>query len=113
MAHSNQMQKATMLFKIITNQIDINADNLLIPNPNIYHTRGYNKRFMIPMTRIDAYKFSFFQSAINSLSRHVINSSEIEQFKHSLANFMCLHQCFFYAPHSLRFVQYNINNNNK
>ena len=49
-------QKAIMLYKIINCQVDINADNLLIPNPDIYHTRGHNKRFMIPMTRIDSYK---------------------------------------------------------
>ena len=77
-----------MLYKIINCQVDINADNLLIPNPDIYHTRGHNKRFMIPTTRIDSYIFSFFLSAIkiwNSLSQHVINSTEIEQFKHNLA----------------------------
>ena len=72
--------------KIINCQVDINANNVLIPNPDIYHTGGH-KRFMIPMTRIDSYKFSFFPSAIkiwNSLSQHVINLTEIERFKHNL-----------------------------
>ena len=43
---------------------------------------------MIPMTRIDCYKHSFLPSAIkiwNSLSQHVIEMTEIKQFKVSLA----------------------------
>ena len=32
-------QKATMLFKIISHQIDINADDFLFPNPNLHHTQ--------------------------------------------------------------------------
>jgi len=81
-------QKATMLFKIISHQIDINADHLLIPNPDIHHTRSHSKRFLIPMTCVDSYKYSFFPSAIkiwNSLPQHVINSTDTEQFKYSLA----------------------------
>ena len=80
--------KATMLFKIITHQIDINADNLLIPNPDIYHIRGRSKRFMLPMTQKNSYKYSFFPSTIkiwNSLPQHMIDLTEIEQFKHNLA----------------------------
>ena len=57
-------QKATMLFKIITHQIDINAENLLIPNPDIYHTRGHNKRCMLPMIQINSYKYSFSPSVL-------------------------------------------------
>ena len=77
-----------MLFKIISHQIDINADDFLFSNPNLHQTRGHDKRFLTPMTRIDCYKFSFFPSAINiwnSLPQHVIDLTEIDQFKHSLA----------------------------
>ena len=77
-----------MLFKIKTHQIDINADNLLIPNPDIYHIRGHSKRFILVMTQINSYKYSFFPSAIkiwDSLPQHVIDLTEIEQFRHSLA----------------------------
>ena len=49
-----------MLFKIISHQIDINAEDFLFSNPNLHHTRGHDKRFLTPMTRIDCYKFSFF-----------------------------------------------------
>ena len=49
-----------MLFKIISHQIDINADDFLCSNPNLHHTGGHDKRFLTPMTRIDCYKFSFF-----------------------------------------------------
>ena len=71
--------------KVISHQIDINADDF---NPNIYHTRGHDKRFLTLMTRIDCYKFYFFPSAINiwnSLPQHVIDLTEIDQFKYSLA----------------------------
>ena len=45
------------------------------------------------MTRIDCYKFSFFPSAINiwnSLPQHVIDLTQIDQFKHSLAGLLLL-----------------------
>ena len=77
-----------MLYKIINHQIDISADSFLTPNFNTHYTRGHNKRFLTPITRIDSYKFSFFPSAIkiwNSLPQSVIDSSNIDQFKHSLA----------------------------
>jgi len=77
-----------MLFKIVSHQIDINADHLLIPNSEIHHTRGHSKRFLIPMTRIDSNKHSFFPSAIkiwNFQPQQVINSTDTEQFKCSLA----------------------------
>ena len=81
----------------MNHQIDINVDHLLIPNPNIHHTRGHNKRFMIPMTRLNRYKHSYFPTAIkiwNSLPQHVINMTEIEQFKHSLAGLETTYACF-------------------
>ena len=80
--------KATMLFKILTHQIDINADHLLNPHPDCHLTRGHSKRFMLPTTRLNSYKHSFFPSAIkiwNSLPQHVIDLTDIEEFKHSLA----------------------------
>ena len=81
-------QKAIMLFKIINHHVDINATDFLIPIFNDHNTRGHSMRFSQPMTRVDSYKFSFFPSAIkiwNSLLQYVIDSSKIEQFKHSLA----------------------------
>jgi len=81
-------QKAIMLFKIINHHVDINATDFLILISNDHNTRGHSMRFSQLMTRVDSYKFSFFPSAIkiwNSLPQHVIDSSKIEQFKHSLA----------------------------
>ena len=77
-----------MLFKIVNHQIDINAEHLLIPNSDIHHTRGDNKRYTMPTTWLNCYKHSFFPSTIiilNFLPPHVIDMTEIEQFKHSLA----------------------------
>jgi len=72
----------------------------LIPNPY----RGYNKKFMRPMTRIDVYKVSFFQSAIktwSSLPQHMIGSTEIE---HSLVGLESM---------STTLAQYNNKNTSK
>ena len=77
-----------MLFKIVNHQSDINTGHLLIPNPDIHHTRGYSKKLMIPTTQINCYKYPFFPSAIkmwNSSFQHRINMTDIEQFKYSLA----------------------------
>ena len=43
---------------------------------------------MLPMTRINSYKYFFLPSAIkiwNSLPQHMIDLTEIKQLKHSLA----------------------------
>ena len=79
-----------MLFKILTHQIDINADHLLNPHPDCHLTRGHSKRFMLLTTLLNSYKHSFFPSAIkiwNSLPQHayVIDLTDIEELKHSLA----------------------------
>ena len=80
LSRSRNEQNATMLFKIVNHQIHINIDHLLIPNPDIHHTRGYNERFIIPTTQLNYYRHSFFQSAIkirNSLPQHVIDMTKI------------------------------------
>jgi len=55
LSRSKNEQKATMLFKIVNHQINIDIDHLLIPYPDIHHTRGHNKRFIIPTTQLNYY----------------------------------------------------------
>ena len=60
---------------------------MLIPSPDIHHTIGHSKRFMIPTTRINCYKHSFYLQFEFGISypQQVIEMTEIKQFKVSLA----------------------------
>ena len=52
------------------------------------YTRGHHMRFTQPFTRIDSYLYSFFPSSIklwNALPNHILNSTNIEQFKQRIA----------------------------
>jgi len=75
LSRGRNKQKVTMLFKIVSHLIDINADHLFIPNPDIHHTRGFNKRFLIAMTCIDILFFSHPAQSKSTLTQLISNNS--------------------------------------
>ena len=86
LAQCRQQERAIMMFKIIRNLVDIPVNFYLTPVPMTHDTRGHNMRFMQSMTR-NSYLHSIFPSAIkiwNSLSQHVIDSKDIDEFKQRL-----------------------------
>ena len=67
-----------MFYKIVHHLVDINADNLVIPQSSIHTTHGHDERSLQLSTRINAYLHSFFPSAIklwNLLPSEVIYTS--------------------------------------
>jgi len=48
-----------MFFKILNNLVKLHLPNYI--NPNISITRDHESKFSVLYTRIDAYKYSFFQ----------------------------------------------------
>ena len=77
--------KATMMYRIVNNLIAIPMDPHLTPIQTA--TRGHDIRFRQPHTRVQAYKYSYFPSAIriwNSLPQDLINKPSIDSFKSCL-----------------------------
>ena len=73
--------KIIMLYKIIHNVVHIDYSDVLIEKTNC--TRGHSQRFHVPLTRINAYHYSFFPSAIrkwNILPDCIISSPNIDLF---------------------------------
>ena len=76
--------KATMMYKLAHDLIDI-PTHLLIPNTR--PTRGHLCKYQVLSTRVKAYQYSFFPSAIilwNGLPEHLVSSPSLESFKHHL-----------------------------
>ena len=73
--------RAIMTYKILNDLVHLSKDNF-VPS-----TRGHNTHFIQPYTRIDAYKFSFFPSAVkiwNHLPEEITNSQHLCHFKQRL-----------------------------
>ena len=63
-----------MIYKIVNNLVEIETGNSLIGN-NL-PTRGHSSRFKQPFTRVNLFKYSFYQDAIklwNKLPDTIIN----------------------------------------
>ena len=77
--------RAIAMYKIHNNLVDINSGDLLQPASTI--TRGHPLTFKHLQAHVDAFKYSFYPSAIkiwNSLPSEVVLSSNLEQFKNNL-----------------------------
>ncbi|KAH3701158.1 hypothetical protein DPMN_076141 [Dreissena polymorpha] len=70
-----------MMYRIINNLVDINARSVLIPAG--VHTRGQANYYIVPLTTVNAYQFSFFPTGIrlwNGLPEQVVTSTSIEGY---------------------------------
>ena len=79
--------KITVLFKALQNEIYIETNHLQ-PTNTRQRTRGHNRRFVIPRSRVKCHEQSFFPSTIrmwNCLTQSVVNSNSVEQFRNRLA----------------------------
>ena len=77
-----------MFYKVVHHLVDINADNLLLPQSSTHTTRGHDKRFLQQSTRVNAYLHSFFPNTIklwNSLPHEVVHLTHFTDFKDSIA----------------------------
>jgi len=58
--------------------------------PASYDTRGHSSKFLVPSTRVNAFRYIYFPATImswNSLPAHIIQSPSVECFKSRLAKF--------------------------
>ena len=81
-----QYGKATMMYRIVNNLVAIPMEPNLKPSQS--STRGHDLRFCQPHTRVEAYKYSYFPSAIrlwNTLPKDLISQPSIDSFKSYLS----------------------------
>jgi len=60
--------------------------------PASYNTRDHSSKFLVPSTRVNAFRYSYFPATIMSwnglgLPAHIIQSPSVECFKCRLAKF--------------------------
>ena len=71
-----------MMFRIVNNLVEIPADQYL--SVAGVSTKGHQQRFLVPFCSINAYKGSFFPSAVhlwNSLPASAISAPTMDDFK--------------------------------
>ena len=88
LAYRRDKARIIFLYKIIHELVDITPPESYL-RPNSRDTRGHSLKFTQLPTSIDAYKHSFFPSAIkiwNNLSSHIIESQSLEAFQTQLNN---------------------------
>ena len=76
-----QTSRLCLLYKIIHNLVDVTLPNYITPATRF--TRGHDQKFILPQTRIDAYKFNFFPDSIrlwNSLPLETVHAHTIDSF---------------------------------
>ena len=74
--------KTVMMYRIINNLVDIPAEKYLVYSGT--STRGHETRFLVPYCSVNAYKSSFFPSAIrlwNSLPASAVTTLSHDAFK--------------------------------
>ena len=74
-----------LLYKVINKLVDIFSEEQLLLTNSV--TRGHPLRSLQPPTKIDAYKYSFFLSAIriwNSLPSDIVKAETLDLFKSGL-----------------------------
>jgi len=79
-----------MMYKIVHGLVVIPRTPHLLPAS--YDTCGHSSEFLVPSTRVNAFRYSYFPATImsrNGLPAHIIQSPSVECFKSRLAKF-CL-----------------------
>ena len=77
-----QQNKTVMMYHIVNNLVEIPANQYLTPTG--VSTRGHQKRFRLYYCSVNAYKGSFFPSAIrlwNALPANTVSAQSIDDFK--------------------------------
>ena len=77
--------KAVMTYRIVNNLVASPSETFLIKGVN--QTRGHGIRFLQPHTRVQAYQYSFFPSAVtiwNSLPASLVSAPTLDAFKNGL-----------------------------
>ena len=85
--HRNE-SKLVMMYKVIHGHVHIQSILPLVQSFSNGVTRGHHNKYLQPATRTDAYKHSFFPSAIklwNALPEELIDAKTIDEFKNLLS----------------------------
>ena len=83
LSQHRDIAKVIFLYKILHQAVDVSVPDYYII-PISWNTRGHSSRFIQLQTNIDAYKYSFYPSAIrlwNALPTYVIEANSLEDFQ--------------------------------
>ena len=86
--HRRANAKAVMMYRIVNGLVAIPANKYLVATES--RTRGHETRFLQPFTRVQAYKHSFFPSAIriwNTLPAEIVGKPSFESFRDGLSRY--------------------------
>ena len=89
-----QTSRLFLLYKILHNIVDITLPSYITPSARL--TRGHDQNFILPQSRIDAYKFNFFPNSIRLIfiyKQGVLLRNSIELYD----LFICLTVCRYFA----------------
>ena len=76
-----QTSRLSLLYKTLHNIVDITLPSYITPSTRL--KRGHNQKFILPHSRIDAYKFNFFPNSIrlrNNLPIKTVHAHTIDRF---------------------------------
>ena len=82
-----QESKAVMMYRIVNSLVDIPPEQHMHPQGTAV-TRGHQSRFMVPYSRKDTHRTTFFPSAIrlwSQLPESLVNASSLDVFKTGIA----------------------------
>ena len=74
--------KVTMVYRLMNGLVEIESDSLM--PTKIRSTRGHQRKFILPQSRLQTHQQSFFPSAVrlwNKLPSKIDNAASLEQFK--------------------------------
>ena len=84
-----QVSRLMMLYKIVQGTVALDLPHGISLMDTV--TRGHNRRYKTPFSRIDIHKFSFFSATIrlwNSLPDSIVNLDSPEAFRKSATDFL-------------------------
>ena len=92
LSQQRDIAKVIFLYKILHQVVDVSVPDCYL-TPVSWNTRGHPSKFIQLQTNMDAYKYSFYPSAIrlwNALPTYVIEANSCDDFqKHLLRCNFC------------------------
>ena len=81
LCNRRQTSRLSLLYKILHNLVDVTLPSYIVPST--VFTIGHDQKFILPQSRIDTYKFSFFPNSIrlwNNLPPETVYAHTINKF---------------------------------
>ena len=84
-----QIARLRMFYRVLQESVALLLPDYITQKSTV--TRGHDMRYSLPLSRIDAYKFSFFPNAVrlwNTLPIEVVHSTTLRTFTYLINGFL-------------------------